>query len=155
MYNYRGFCLLTMAAVLLNLAGCGGSSKLSGLVQAQGEVKYKGSPLDGASITFHPVGEGRSASAVSDANGKFIAFTLNNGDGVMPGEYTISVSKNEAIGKQYTKEEIDAIVKSGQDPPVIETKQVLPEKFLSNANSGLKVSIPKGGDKAIVLELID
>jgi len=64
-----------LTAVLLLLVGCN-KGGLPGLVVGKGQVIYDGTPLAGASVTFHPsegLSDGRrSAIAQTDEQGKFV-----------------------------------------------------------------------------------
>jgi len=79
-------------AILGGSAGCGGSK----LVQVKGVVTLDGKPLSLATITFNPIeGAGRSASGLSDEDGNFELTTLRTNDGAAPGEYKVTVTKEQ------------------------------------------------------------
>ena len=138
---------------LLLPTGCGGDAKLSGLVPASGKLTLDDAPLAGAVISFQPQSEGRSATATTDAAGAFQVMTLSPNDGIFPGDYNITVTKSEIVGKTYTEAEIDDMIAKTGEGPKIETKQVVPVKYLSADTSGLSVSVPSEGNKSIALEL--
>ena len=91
----RGLCSAALAAVLVGAgSGCGGLPKP---VRVEGRVTLDGQPLAGATVTFTPVGtEGQPASGRTAEDG---TFRLNspNGEGAMPGDYKIVVTRSEAI----------------------------------------------------------
>jgi hypothetical protein len=80
-------------AVLGGSAGCGGA----GLVKVKGVVTLDGKPLSSATISFIPIaGAGRPASGLSDADGNFQLTTHRTNDGAAPGEYKVTVTKEQA-----------------------------------------------------------
>jgi len=87
--TFLPFILLVLIVVF---SGCG-KSAISGLVPLEGTVTYKGEPLADAKLYFSPISGGRGAYATTDASGKFKATTLAPGDGILKGQYKVSVSK--------------------------------------------------------------
>ena len=81
-------------AVLGGSAGCGGTDLL---VKVKGVVTLDGKPLSSATITFMPIGgAGRPASGLSDGDGNFQLTTSSSNDGAAPGEYKVTVAKEQA-----------------------------------------------------------
>jgi len=66
-------------------------------IQVEGTITYQGQLVEGASVTFLPVdAEGEPASGITDTNGRFVmtsAQATRGGQGVLPGEYHIVVTK--------------------------------------------------------------
>ena len=63
-------------------------------VAVTGQILVNGEPVGGASVTFTPDGEGlRSAHAVTDSAGGFELTTFDKGDGAVPGDYLVAISK--------------------------------------------------------------
>jgi hypothetical protein len=142
--------VLTLAFSALcccGLLGCGAdTNKLEGVVPVSGTVTQNGTPLEGAAVSFAPAGGGRSASGKTDAAGKFTLTTLNPGDGAMPGEYKVTITKKEMVGKEYTEEEANAYYNEHQkQPPAPEMKNLIDEKYSNADTSGLMASVPEGG----------
>jgi len=81
-------------AVLLGVAGlgCGGSKNT---VKVDGTLSWdNGEPISGATVTFVPVDkDGKQATGLTGKNGEFELTTVNSGDGAVPGEYNITVTK--------------------------------------------------------------
>jgi hypothetical protein len=137
------FCLLCF--------GCGSSSKLDGLVPAGGVLKFNGQPVSGATVTFNPVGQTRSASGLTDSDGKFTMMTLNPGDGVYSGEYIVTVTKIEYRGEM--REEVS---KASREKIVHDTREMiehLPPKYAAPDTTDLRVTIPANGNKTITFDL--
>lgn len=139
--------LATALLAVVPLAGCGSKAVgVDGTVPVQGTVKLKGTPLAGATVTFAPSGSGRSASAVTDPQGKFQLTTLKPGDGAMPGDYKVTVSKLEPVGKVYTQEEMnDYYNKHQKAPPSPEMKNAVADKYSKGESSGLSASVKGSG----------
>ena len=88
----------TWIHVTLGVALLGGSAgcSRSNLVKVRGVVTLDGKPLSWATITFNPIGGGRPASGLSDENGNFELTTSSTNDGAAPGEYKVTVTKEQA-----------------------------------------------------------
>ena len=135
---------------MLVLSGCG-QRGLKGLVPAEGMVTLNGEPVEGASISFAPqsgVPDARSAAAMTDKNGKFVATIFNYGDGMQPGEYQVFVTKTTGTGGESSPE--DKNRRGTDDRRVVNH---LPPKYNEKTTSGLTVSIPPAGNKNIELKL--
>jgi hypothetical protein len=78
---------LLLCPVLLFSVGCG----TRGLSKVEGVVTLDGAPLPGATVSFMPVGEGRSASGLTDGNGYFTLSTFRTDDGALAGDYKVIV----------------------------------------------------------------
>jgi hypothetical protein len=83
-----------LAMVLVLVAGCGraGTERTA---KVTGTVTYKGSPAEGAAVTFYPE-QGRPASGVTDAQGRFTVSTFASGDGAVLGKHAVTIA--EAAG---------------------------------------------------------
>lgn len=78
--------LLLSSSLAILAAGCGQTSTL----QVTGTVTYNGQPADKAEVHFTPA-EGRPASGVTDAQGRFQLSTFSPDDGAMPGDHKVTV----------------------------------------------------------------
>lgn len=149
------FTILFLFAPLFFLSGCKGGG-LEGLVPVQGTVTFKDQPLTEATISFspYPPGDGkRGGAALSDRQGMFSAWTVQPGDGLLPGEYRVSIIK-ETVNNTMSIDEMNAYaVKHGRFPE-LEAKRELPTKYADPDKSGLTVNIPEQGIKDIKFELI-
>src|SRR5713226_3122156 len=87
-----GGSALVLAAVLAG-SGCGGAKKL---VKVEGKVTLDGAPLDGAMVKFMPQGgSGQPATGLTGTDGKFRLTTYVTGDGALPGDYSVTITKVE------------------------------------------------------------
>jgi hypothetical protein len=90
-----GCFALVIAGIVLGL-GCpqqGASGPKTYAVT--GTVMQDGKPVDGATVTFVPAGEGKSATGVTDASGKYTLTTSKAGDGAAAGQYGVKIVKYE------------------------------------------------------------
>jgi hypothetical protein len=126
------------------------------VVPVSGTVMYKGQPLEGASVSFWGDGSGRPALGLTDAAGKFKLSTYDPGDGAAPGDHKVTVSKSIMSGddswkKQETMEEAAARGDNIPQPP--KELHVIPKKYSEAATTDLKVTVPEGGAKDVVIEI--
>jgi hypothetical protein len=129
--------------VLFVFVGCGGGGKVPGLVQLEGIVTYQGEPLADARINFHPTDEGRGAYASTDASGRFRATTIDPDDGIVKGQYRVTISKYETV--RYIRHA------DGGDEPVAANK--LPAKY-SGTETPLTIDVT-GRKLDVRFELVD
>jgi len=147
--------ILTVAAVAsFVLAGCGGEDYPS-TVPVTGVVNYQGKALEGATVTLAPTDQkGRSASGITDAEGKFSVKTFygadHNPEGALPGDYLISVNKVQTVTPPagMTQWEEQAWF-TKQGPP----KSFVPAQYTSPERSGLKVTVGKTSPEPLKLDL--
>ena len=136
-----------LAAALVVVLGCTADTGVKGTAEVTGTVTMKGAPLAGAAVTFAPAPGStvRAASATTDNGGKFKLTTLQAGDGAMPGDYLVTVMKNETVGKTYTQQEANEYYsKHMKSPPSPQIKNLVAEKFSKAETSGLKATVKKG-----------
>ena len=117
---------------------------------------FENAPVEGASIMFAPISESgakRTATATTNANGRFSMMTLDPGDGVFPGEYSVSVSKTEPVGEGIPSVSREGEVVEGRVQRDGRYRDLLPAKYSVAKDSGLKVTIPAKGDKKIEFQL--
>jgi len=88
----RATLIVAVGVLLLGGPGCGGANKP---VRLNGVLTWTdGSPISEASVVFMPDGGGRHAFGMTGKDGKFDLTTYNSGDGALPGEYKIVVTKS-------------------------------------------------------------
>jgi len=146
-------CALILTAVGV-FAGCSDQATLDGTTAVTGKVLYNSAPVEGATVTFTPSGEGRAASGRTDAAGQFQLTTLTASDGVLPGAYNVAISKTEVQGA-LTGEAAQAYFEEHNEPPKVKTTDLLPVKYKNPTASGLTATVSEGGENAFTFELID
>ena len=80
---------------LFGVLGCGKSDNLKPVFPVSGTATYKGEPMAGAMISFHPLGDADPralrAQATADKEGRFQMTTYTTGDGAPAGEYAVTI----------------------------------------------------------------
>ncbi len=120
------FVLLGMVGACL--AGCG---KKENVVSVTGTVFLDGKPLEGATVTFHPLKGGAVGSATTDSSGRFTVMT-GTLRGLKPGEYIVTVQKTAGVSSG------DPL--APEKPPAMLT----PAKYANVKTSPLKYTAPGG-----------
>jgi hypothetical protein len=123
------------------LLGCGGSGLET--VPVTGTVTYNGQPLADAAVAFQPA-DGRAATGITDASGKFTLTTLEDGDGAIVGEHTVTVSPG--AGQTAAMPGVDAPVGATQ-------KSAIPDRYSNPGMSGLKASVTADGPNDFTFDL--
>ncbi len=80
------------SALAVFCSGCGNSN---GLAAVYGQVKYKGEPATGATVSFHPAGgttqQGVIPRAEVEPDGSFRLDSGDQGPGAAPGSYAVLI----------------------------------------------------------------
>ncbi len=150
--NMKWSCAALLSVSLL--VGCGSGSSLEGLVPAEGVVTLNDTPVEGATIVFAPKGSSSpssSASAQTDASGHFEMMTLNPGDGVYPGEYYVTITKEVIEGEAPVIDPNDKASKKAVDTRTV--TEHLPSVYADMTTSGLDQVISADGNKNIEFKL--
>jgi hypothetical protein len=128
------------------LSGCKPSATrdLPATVPAEGVVTLDGSPVDGATVTFHADAGSHHATATTDASGKFALRAFPEKPGAVAGSYKVEVNKTIVSegGAGSEDGESEVVVSFG-----------LPQKYASITTSELTCVIPEAGATDIKLEL--
>jgi hypothetical protein len=166
MMSYVKLSLALLAVACVAMAGCSGGSDV-GTVPVSGTVTVDGNPIEGATVSFVPQGEeGRSASGLTDAEGKFSLTTVQSGDGAVPGQYKVAISKitgsagstsTAAGGGTPSQEEMqkamEASMKQAMSSRPPEVKEEIPPKYTNPDTSGLDREVVSSGDNNFAFEL--
>jgi len=135
--------------------GCGGP-EFPATYPVTGTVMYKSAAVDGATVNFVPADpKGRSASGITDKDGKFTLKTYidpeHQPDGAHEGSYTITVSKIPVLtpppGLDQWQEQ-EWFTKNGN------VKSLLPKKYQIPERTDLKATVGKTNEP-LTLELKD
>lgn len=158
--------LSALASLLAFCVGCGGDGGPSP-VPVTGQVLFKGKPVDDARVTFHGRTEsgGRSASGKTDSQGNFSLTTFKSGDGAVPGDYVITVSKAAESAKALDTSldpetgefgaDYGAMMEAAGSGAASKKTQptALPEKYNSAATSDIQRSVVAGQQNEFTIEL--
>jgi hypothetical protein len=142
----RRLCVLGLALTFLAVAGgCSGSGKV------EGSVKYKGQPVEGATVVLMGDDGNPVATGVTDSSGKFKLKTPQGKEAIPSGTYIATVTKKEGAGGAMIDlsegpASKDALLKmkAGMAAKGIGAgKSALPDQY-STKNSPLKITVPSG-----------
>ena len=155
------FVFLVVCFLFLCESGCK-RNQIPGTVPAEGVLLYEGGPLPWAVVSVVPKeasSSSRSATAMTDANGRFVLRTLGQ-NGVLPNEYFVSVKKyikNEGADtvEQWKKNRKDGIQESIPESDVLDVVSAIPVKFDRPRQSGIEITIGPKGDRDLKIELTD
>ncbi len=148
----RIFYASVTVGVLGLLLGCGGSEANPNrpeTVPVTVTVTQGGTAVAGATVNFIPASNagGHAGSAITDDNGQAEVRTFETGDGLVPGEYSVTVVKVAAPPQTGSGSEDEGSYQppaAGEPAPV--AKSSLPEKYSQPTSSPLKASIPSTGE---------
>lgn len=139
--SVRSFVIL-VAVTAFSVGGCSKPDpKLPKLVPVSGIVTLDGKPLEGASVTFRPVGStpGSGAFGACGPDGRYELKSARTQEvGTAVGEYRVTINKLSD----------DAPV-SGDRPAATDetTIDLLPARYSSYDGTELKASVPPDGGK--------
>jgi hypothetical protein len=140
---------------LAAIAGCAGDRpkwQRPKPFPAGGVVRLNGQPLEGALVTFTNATLGVSATGRTDAEGKFILTTFEQGDGAVPGKYKVAVSKVIAPAGLVDKHAAP-VMRNARAPAAPQPRWLIPKRYGNAETSGLTAEVAEGGSGEIVLEL--
>jgi hypothetical protein len=121
-------------ALAVALVGC--DSGGAPTEKVTGTVTAKGQPVSQATVTFTPE-NGRPASGVTDAQGKFTLSTFKEGDGAVPGTHNVAIIPFKGEGPEPMPGTPEA---ANYKPPVAPFSQ----KYTSTQTSGLTAEVKSG-----------
>ena len=102
--------------------------------KAEGVVMLEGEPLEGAVVLFQPSEGGKPATGLTDAAGKFVLTTHEQGDGAQVGVNKVSV----------TKELPSANAANVEEGEITDVELGTPARYASPDLSGLTVTVESG-----------
>ncbi len=142
--------MLWMRCVLVGLLstvllGCSGNEGERPTSPVKVTVKYKGNPVEGATVTFISVEEPQPSVGRTDASGNCSLTTYKSNDGAIIGANVVTISKQD-IDKTNVKplkpEDADLIGVA----PIPTLKNLLPNKYALPGSSGLKEDVKRGSN---------
>ena len=128
--------LTPLLVVAFGVAAC--DSDGISTVPASGSVSYKGQPLESGQVQFLPADGPAAVGQVE--NGKFVLGTNAVGNGAPPGHYRVTVFSYKNVQSKFGE---------------ITSKSLIPNRYTNPDTSGLVVDIPKGGNNAIEIKMVD
>ncbi len=141
--------------VLVFVWGCNGAAVREPTAPVTGVVTYNGEPVEGATVVFGPASEqSQPATGTTDGSGRFTLRTYEPGDGAIPGQFTVTISKTRTVSGMTEDEEHEAI-EAGKEIEAAETVDELPEKYKDGLKSGLTADVEAGRDNHFEFNLTD
>jgi hypothetical protein len=159
----RNWYVWLMMATLAVFSGCETQVQPTSV---GGTVTFDGKPVEGATVSFSPTGEGgKIAVGKTDVSGNFTLNTPSIGEGAVPGSYKVSISKTTAVangaggfedprgmGGEMTEEQKEQMM-SMADTMKMAYKSELPAKYGSPNNSGFTAEVTEGGDNNFTFDM--
>jgi hypothetical protein len=148
---FRRFVMLVLGLALPWLSGCNSGGPQ--MVPIRGIVTYKGAPLTDVSqgiVRYLPRAAGsraREATGRIKPDGSFVMTTFQKDDGVVAGEYDITVSAYS--GQLLSRQETESGVHTAGP------KLLVPDRYLKPSSSGLSDSVASGHSGFKKIELTD
>lgn len=124
--------LIAFLFTVCSMLGCGGNS----LTKLTGTVTVDGAPAVGALVIYHPQGDGKMATGVANAEGKYELVT-DMEMGVKPGKYLITLTWPDPNHKQ----EAGSLLSPASAEP---GPDLLKGKYIKKESSGLSAEITAG-----------
>lgn len=125
-YLQFGLCVL-----LLCFCGCPSSGNIGWV---EGVVTLDGDPVEGATVRFYPVVDGRGSSGKTDANGHYELRYTRSADGAIVGEHRVTVS-TRVIADNYDPEN-----------KVEGRAETMPKKYLDRKKTELTATVESGSN---------
>jgi hypothetical protein len=129
--------VLTAAALAAGCSGGGGP-----VLPVNGIVTLDGKPLDGATVTFYPEGEGGRGFAKTGTDGKFVIAGMKNEAGLAPGKYKVTVSRMNLPGGGASDDPTSPAVGAVTDADI---KNDLPAIYSDPSQTVLSYSVTGDG----------
>jgi hypothetical protein len=86
---------ILVLAGIAGVSGCSDQGDRKAVIPVGGVAVFKGEPMAGARITFHPLNDpdprGVRATGTAGADGRFALTTYVTGDGAPAGEYAVTI----------------------------------------------------------------
>lgn len=146
-------CLFVLSLILVS--GCS-KAKRPGQLPTKPVavvVMYKGSPVEGATVTFIDTSGTAPAYGRTDASGRAKMKTYEEGDGAILGTHKVTVAKVEVDTKPVADQDSADYNPNDLTPTAI--KNVIPQKYASPASTDLSVEISESSPAELTLELKD
>jgi len=132
------FTTLALAALILNLAGCGGKTDQPDLGQVTGTVTLDGEPVSGIAVVFSPV-DGRPARGTTNPEGKYDLIYIRQTRGTKIGRNRVEIAPSEEGDDESADAEGD---ESTPKPKTKSGKPKIPARY--NTKSELEADVKPG-----------
>jgi len=135
---------LSVAALILLLAGCGGPSRPA-TAPVSGRVTYQGKPVPLGQIVFYPE-NGRPAVGSIGPDGSYRLTTFETvGDGATPGRYRVTIQAMRVTGGGHAKT-FDEELRGGGSPGPAKVEWLVPEECSRPETTPLMAEVKPGSN---------
>ncbi len=141
-------------SLLVTLAGSGCCGRRE-LVPVSGTVLFQGKPVNGAQVSLLAPGAPRNAAGMTDGAGRFTLTTFKPGDGALPGEHRVIVSKWETVAATGRSPGGRRAPDGGNMGNYVQPKSLLPARYENPELSELRVTVESGAPMDLVIELTE
>lgn len=158
-FQWRQLIMAAVVVVCFGLTsaflGCSNQPARPKTYPVHGTVTFNGTPVEGATVTFVPK-EGatgnpkpQAASAITDSSGRYSIGTFATGDGAVPGDYLVKVTKYRVTQQQQAgndpESQMQAFLQHQQGAQQqAGPKNELPVKYENEKTSGLFLTVQPG-----------
>lgn len=109
-----------------------------------GSVSLGGGVLSGTNVLLHSQSDqGQDAVGKTEADGTFTLTTFTPGDGALPGEYKVTVSKVETVSA-VTEEQAQQLLSQGRPVPPPKNTELVPKKYTNMSLTPLTFTVEAG-----------
>lgn len=143
----RFVCMMGLLAGLGLASGCGGAASKD-LTDVAGTVTLDGQPAGNLEMRFIPEGDtkGNGGLAITDAQGRYEAKTVQGDKGLFPGKYRVVISRR--LNPDGTPPKPD-------EPPIeSKARETLPPHYSSPEATTLTAQLAKGEKKPVDFALV-
>lgn len=150
----RTYCQgLLLISILFS--GCGPSitDNRPARAKVEGHVTIDGQTVEGAMVRLYAQEPGQpGAVGKTDDSGHFLLTTFTPGDGALPGQYMVTVSKSIAH-KRVSSAQAMSMLERGQEVPPPRMEELLPKRYKDAEKSGLTFTVQADQENKLILEL--
>jgi hypothetical protein len=149
-----------VVASLLSAATCG-CGESNGLYPVYGQVKYKGEPAVGASVSFFPKAasgpQGQVPRAEVESDGSFRLISGDLGSGAEPGQYAVLVEWRQGPVRTHRLDTARSVGKAAarEGKPLLIADDRLKGRYFDIAHPRLAAEVKAGSNSLPPFELTD
>lgn len=138
------------------IPGCGdGNAGRIPTFRVTGKVTHQQQPVEGATVLFAPIGEGKAATGITDAKGTYKLQTFQAGDGAVPGRYKVTISKYDMSTANPDLEDDLAMEMREDTDQIVGPTALLPEKFAEVSSTPFEHEVADNHKNQFDFDLVD